>query len=183
MVTGFRSRHAGLVRDRVMPIPTTRAELTDQIQASYTKLRAELDEAGPSIAELPCVDEWSVKDLLAVRTWWTEHVIDWVEAGRRGEVPTTPAPGYRWNQTPKLNAMVVSESRSISYRSIRARLERGYQRVLDTIDSLDDTELLEVGIFPWAGKYPVSRWISINTTRQYLTARTYIRRAIRQNRG
>lgn len=166
-----------------MPIPKTRAELIDQTRSSYTKLHAELDAAGSSISELSCVDEWSVKDLLAVRVWWTEHVIDWVEAGIRGEVPTTPAPGYRWNETPRLNADVVAENRRRSYRSILARLEQGYGRVMDTIDSLDDTELLEVGVFPWAGKYPVARWISINTTRQYLTARTYIRRAIREERG
>jgi hypothetical protein len=164
-----------------MPIPKTRAELTSEVGSSYAKLRAELDAAGSSIAELPCVDEWSVKDLLAVRTWWTDHVIDWVEAGRRGEVPTTPAPGYRWNETPRLNADVVKENRRNAYDSIRARLEQGYQRAMDTIDVLDDEELLEVGFFPWAGNYPISRWISINTTRQYLTARTYIRRAIREN--
>ncbi len=166
-----------------MPIPKTRAELTNQIHSSYIKLRAELDAAGPGIAELPCVDGWSVKDLLAVRAWWTEHVIDWVEAGKRGEIPTTPAPGYRWNETPRLNNDVVIENRRESYQSIRTRLEQGYRRVMDTIDSLDDTELLEVGVFAWAGKYPIARWISINTTRQYLTARTYIRRAIRENLG
>ncbi len=166
-----------------MPIPKTRGELTSQIRSSYTKLRAELDAAGSSVSALPCVDEWSVKDLLAVRTWWTEHVIDWVEAGQRGEMPATPAAGYRWNETPRLNAEVVIESRRRSYESIRAGLEQGYRRVMDTIDSLDDTELLEVGVFPWAGKYPISRWISINTTRQYLTARTYIRRAMRESRG
>lgn len=165
-----------------MPIPKTRAELTSQIHSSYTKLRAELDAAGSSIAELPCIDEWSVKDLLAVRAWWTERVVDWVEAGKRGETPTTPARGYRWNETPRLNRDVVIEDRRRSYRSVRAELERGYRRVIATVDSLGDDELLEVGVFPWAGKYPVSRWISINTTRQYLTARTYIRRAIRQNR-
>ena len=166
-----------------MPIPKSRTELTNQIRTSYAKLRTELDAAGLDIAEIPCVDEWSVKDLLAVRTWWTEHVIDWVEAGKRGEVPATPAPGYRWNETPRLNTDVVFENRRESYRAIRKRLEQGYRRAMDTIESLDDTELLEVGIFAWAGKYPVSRWISINTTRQYLTARTYIRRAIRENRG
>lgn len=164
-----------------MPIPKSRTELTNQIRTSYSKLRKELEDAGSSIAETPCVDDWSVKDLLAVRAWWTEHVIDWVEAGKRGEVPTTPAPGYRWNETPKLNADVVYKNRQSSYRAIRSRLEQGYQRAMDTINSLDDTELLEVGTFPWAGKYPISRWISINTTRQYITARKYIRRAMREN--
>ena len=165
-----------------MPIPKTRAELTSQARSSYEKLRAELDAAGSGVAKLPCVDDWSVKDSLAVRAWWTEHVIDWVEAGKRGERPVTPAPGYRWKDTPRLNADVVMEYGQWTYRLIRVKLEQGFQRVMDTIDSLDDKALLEVGVFQWAGNYPISRWISINTTRQYLTARTYIRRALRENR-
>jgi hypothetical protein len=53
--------------------------------------------------------------------------------------------------------------------------------VLATIDGLDDTQLLEVGVFEWAGRYPISRWISLNTARQYTTARTFIRRALREH--
>ena len=143
----------------------------------------ELEAAGPKVGSLPCVDDWSIKDLLAVRAWWTENVIDWLEAGRRGETPITPAEGYRWSETPRLNAHVARVARRESYRSVRARLERGFGRVMRTIDALDDKELLEVGVFQWAGRYPVSRWISMNTARQYTTARTFIRRALRERRG
>lgn len=166
-----------------MPIPTDRCELTDLVRASYEKLRAELDEAGPRAGSLPCVEDWSVKDLLAVRAWWPEQVIEWIEAGRRGESPVVPAPGYRWNETPRLNAAIVRRARHESYRSLRSRLERGYERVMATMDSLDDDELLGVGVFGWAGKYPISRWISINTARQYTTARSFVRRALRESRG
>ena len=166
-----------------MAIPSTRAELTDLVRSTFEKLQAELDAAGPTAGKLPCVDDWTVKDLLAVRAWWTENVIDWVDAGRRGEVPILPAEGYRWSETPRLNADVVKRTRRESYRSIRTRLARGFQRVMHTIDSLDDQELLGVGVFPWAGKYPISRWISINTARQYSTARTFVRRALRARRG
>jgi hypothetical protein len=164
-----------------MPIPKSRLDLTDSIRSTFEKLRSELDAAGPGVGSLPAVDDWSVKDLLAVRVWWTEHVIDWVQAGMRGETPVTPADGYRWRETPRLNADVVRASRRESYDALRARLERGYQRVMQTIDSLDDRELFEVGAFKWAGKYSIVRWISINTARQYTTARTFIRRALREH--
>ena len=166
-----------------MAIPNTRGELRDLTCSTFEKLRAELEAAGPRAGSLCCVDDWSVKDLLAVRAWWTESVIDWIEAGRRGETPITPAEGYRWNETPRLNADVVKAARRESYRSVRARLERGFERVIRTIDALDDTELLGIGVFAWAGKYAISRWISINTARQYTTARTFIRRALREHHG
>ncbi len=166
-----------------MPIPTTRAELTDLVTTSFTRLRRELDQAGHGVAKLPCVDGWSVKDLLAVRAWWTESVVEWIEAGRRGERPVTPAPGYRWRETPRLNADLVRAARKQSYRKIRERLERGQERVLAVIEALDDRELLEPHVFDWAGKWPIARWISINTARQYTTARTFVRRALRESRG
>lgn len=163
-----------------MPIPKSRTELSNYVRSTYEKLRAELDAAGSGAADIHCIDDWSVKDLLAVRAWWTRNVIDWVEAGRRGDHPVTPAEGYRWKETPSLNADVVKKSQGESYRSICSRLDSGFERVMTTIDSLDDHELLDVGVFDWAGKYPISRWISINTARQYTTARTFIRRALRE---
>lgn len=163
-----------------MAIPSTRDELTNSVISTFQKLKGELDGAGAMAGSLPCVDDWTVRDLLAVRVWWTESVIDWIEAGQRGEVPLTPADGYRWKETPRLNADIVRKSRRESYQSLRERLERGYERVMQTIDKLDDRELLGVGVYEWAGKYPLSRWISINTARQYTTARTYVRRALRE---
>ncbi len=162
-----------------MPIPKSRDELTDSIQSSYGKLRDELDAAGPGIGGYSCVDDWTVKDLLAVRAWWTTAVVDWIEAGRRGEFPVTPADGYRWSETPRLNNDIVKRCRRESFRSVRKRLESGVERALAAIDSIDDRELMSVGAFDWAGKYPLSRWLSINTTRQYTTARTHLRRALR----
>lgn len=166
-----------------MPTPTTRLELTDLVESTYARLTAELDRAGPEVADLPCVEDWTVKDLLAVRAWWTERVVEWIEAGRRGETPPTPAPGYRWNETPRLNSDIVRAARDELYLDIRARLDRGVERVLATILALDDRELLSAGVFAWAGKWPISRWLSINSARQYTTARTYVRRALSHSRA
>jgi len=165
-----------------MPIPKTRQELSNLLESSFSKLRRELDTAGPQLVQLQCVDDWSVKDLLAVRAWWTEKVADWIEAGRRGELPVLPAPGYSWQETPRLNADIIKSVQSKSFSTIRTRLEQGYKRILAIIDVLDDRELLEVGVFDWAGKWPIARWISINTARQYTTAYTFIRKARKRSR-
>jgi len=92
----------------------------------------------------------------------------------------TLAKGYRWGETPRLNADIVNNSRNRSFKSIRSDLRRQYTRLLATIDELNDCELLETGTYEWAGRYPISRWLSINTARQYQTARKYVRRVKRQ---
>jgi hypothetical protein len=163
-----------------MATPTTRIQLVDGVTQAFTRLREELQRAGPEISSAICVDDWSVKDLLAVRAWWTHAVIDWIEAGKLGQPLALPAPGYRWNETPRLNEDVVAAASGDTYESTLARLEGGFERVLRCADSLSDTELLDPRVFEWAGKWPISRWISINTTRQYTTARTFIRRSVRE---
>lgn len=162
-----------------MPIPTTRAELVDLVSTSYAKLERELDTVRADTAQLPCVDEWSIKDVLAVRVWWTEHVVDWIEAGPTASLEL-PAAGYRWSETPRLNADIVRACADEPYEQLRSRLRLGVKRVLATIETLDDRALLEPKAFGWSGKWPIARWISINTARQYTTARTFVRRALRQ---
>lgn len=164
-------------------IPKSRRHLVEMTRTNFEKLRQEIDQAGSGLASLPCTDEWSVKQLLAVRAWWTEAVIEWVRLGRKGKVPITPAEGYRWNETPRLNNDIARTAKRKSFKSIVQRLDDGFAELMLVIDSLDDRELLKVGAFEWAGKYPIARWLSLNTARQYATARAFIRRALRESRS
>lgn len=163
-----------------MPIPSTRDELVQSLESSFAKLDGELQRAGAQAGNLPCIDDWSVKDLLVVRAWWTERVVLWIEAGRRGEIPVTPGEGYGWKETPRLNQDLVEGARRESFRSVKQRLRAGYEQVIRVIGELGDRELLDAGAFEWAGNYPLARWISMNTVRQYTTARTHLRRALRE---
>ncbi|MCR9247189.1 MAG: ClbS/DfsB family four-helix bundle protein [bacterium] len=160
-------------------IPRTRADLLELIATSRRSLAAALDGLTTADGQLRCTEDWNLLELLAVRQWWSERVLDWVTAGRRGAVPETPAPGFSWRETPKLNARIARECPRESLPAARARLERVQRRLRATIDRLDDRELLEVGVYEWAGRYPLARWLAMNTARQYKTAATMIRRARR----
>jgi hypothetical protein len=46
----------------------------------------------------------AVKDLLAHLHGWHLPHFDWQRRSRAGEPVALPAPGYRWNETPRLNA-------------------------------------------------------------------------------
>ena len=166
-----------------MPHPTERRKWLEELQQAHAKLDqtlADLDDA--AAARLRCFEDppWTARDVVAVRLWWTQRVTRWVRDGQRGRTPTTPAPGYGWKQTPALNAETVARSRGRSLASLRTALRQAVQRTLSTAEGLSHQELFEPGAFEWAGSWPVSRWIAVNTTRQYRTARTAIRRAIAQ---
>lgn len=168
---------------KMSTIPRTRNELISIIQANYAKLNSELESAGSDVSKLKTEDNWTVKELLAVRAWWTDAVVKWVQAGQEGEHPITPAKGYSWKDTTKLNNEIAKKSKKQSYKAIRGKLDKSYSKLLETIDSLDDHELMDLGVFEWAGeKWPVSRWLSVNTARQYVTARKFIRKAIKETK-
>lgn len=165
-----------------MPIPKTRRELVERVEGAFGKLTATLDAGGLRLGTRMCNDDWRVKDVLAVRSWWTSSVCDWIEAGRRGETFALPAEGFRWNQTPSLNQNIVQANRGHSYRSVRERLDKGCARALRVVAALSDCELLGVGAFSWAGKHPVARWVSVNTATQYISAGALVRAALREVR-
>ena len=166
-----------------MPIPTSRTDLVTSIETEFRKLSDAIEAAGPECAHTVCIDDWTLNDLLAVRVWWSRHVIDWVIAGLNGDQPVVPAPGYKWNETPRLNADVIAENRGMTFDQLVEQLRVAYRRVLDMIEQLDDGQLMGAGTFAWAGKWPVARWISIGTTRQYTSARTAIRRMVRNRQA
>ncbi len=162
-----------------MPPPTTRTELTQGLETAFEKLAKELRGRDAAFGARIAVDDWTVRDVLAIRAWWAERVVEWIEAGQRGETFPLPAEGFRWNETPRLNAEVVARSQGATLAETWLRLEEAIAAVHTTIDSLTDTELFEVEIFSWAERWPVSRWLAINSTRQLTTARTLIRKAAR----
>lgn len=159
-------------------IPKTRAELDAMLDEQYGRLQTLLDDLAPEDAQRVCVDGWTVAGLLAVRAWWSNAVADWVEAGRRGEAPVMPAPGYRWRETPRLNTEVATAAKEDSLTFARARLKSAYDRVRGLIDGMTDEELLAPSHFAWTGKHSTCRLVAMNTVRQYATASRLIRRAL-----
>lgn len=161
-------------------IPKSRSDLFHLIDTHFAKLQKELETIDEAEAQRMCDDTFSIKDILAVRLWWTRAVMDWVEAGRRGEVPAIPAEGYNWRETPALNKSIAEQSQTLSYEHICQALKNEQTRLRHLIDSLSDQELTDVGQFQWAERWPVMRWISIGTSSQYAGARTLIRKTMRQ---
>lgn len=163
-----------------MPIPKTRADLVRGMHDSDDKLAIDLARVTPSVAKDICVDDGSIVDLLTVRTRSAQMVVTWIEAGKAGDVPSTPAPGYRWSETPRLNADIIAAAPRRSWARVQADLHQAHHAVLQTVHATTDVQRHNVGVFVWAGKWPLTRWISISTTTGYRSARKYIRAALRQ---
>lgn len=163
-----------------MAIPTTKAELLDQMGKTYEKLDAELDQLDETTAAKICVDDWTVSDLITVRTRWAHMVREWIEAGLRGEVPEIPAPGYKWNETPRLNTDIIKKLGGKPWSETLALFRESYQALRSLIESLPAKQVEEVGTITWAGKWSVIRWANNATSTGYTSARKFVRKLTKE---
>ncbi|WP_420549082.1 ClbS/DfsB family four-helix bundle protein [Curvivirga sp.] len=160
-------------------IPKNRSHLIELIEGNFAKLSVELDTLTNEDAQLIVEEDISIKDILAVRLWWCEATLMWISVGRDGGTCELPAEEYSWQQTPALNKHIAEQAVTVSIEDLIGDLKQGVKEVLRVIDTLTEAELCDVGMFKWAGKWPVMRWVSVNTSSQFDSARKMIRRAKR----
>lgn len=120
---------------------------------------------------------WSVKDILAHLVEWQQMNLDWYEAGRRGEKPAMPAPGFTLRELPRLNEMIYRKHHRRSLQAVLQDYRSHHARVVALIESLPDDDLVTLGRFSWTGpSWTLSDYLRASTAAHYLWARTRIRR-------
>jgi hypothetical protein len=123
---------------------------------------------------------WTIKDLFAHLTEWEQMFLGWHREGLAGTKPDMPAPGYKWNETAKLNHEIWAKHKDVSYRTVRTRFDRSYAQMRELVDGLTEPELLEPGRFAWTGKHPLTTYLGANTASHYSAASKILKRWIRE---
>jgi hypothetical protein len=120
---------------------------------------------------------WSVKDILAHLIEWQQMNLDWYAAGRRGEKPAMPAPGYTLRELPRLNQAIYRKHHRRPLKAVLHDYEIYHVRILALIDSLSEKDLVTLGRFSWTGpSWTLSDYLRASTAAHYLWADTRIRR-------
>ena len=121
-------------------------------------------------------DDWSLIDLVAHLAEWQMMFLGWYDTGRSGAAVALPAPGYKWNETPRLNRAIWEKNRGRRPRQVSAEFERGYARICRLVASSTAEELFEPGHFRWTGRNALSTYLGANTASHYRFARKVIER-------
>jgi hypothetical protein len=119
---------------------------------------------------------WSVKDILAHLVEWEQMFLGWYRAGRRGEVPKTPAPDLNWRQLPLLNQRIYEKHRNRSLKSVLADFEASHQMTLKTVRAIPEKEMFKKGRYQWLGQVALISYIGPNTCSHYRWARKLIQK-------
>ena len=124
-------------------------------------------------------DGWTIKDLFAHLTEWQRMFRRWFEAGLAGETPEMPAPGYKWNETPRLNHDIWKRCRHEPWEEVRRDFATSHQELLALATRLSEEELLTPGYFPWTRKYPLTTYLGPSTASHYRSSTKILKRWLR----
>lgn len=155
----------------------SKAILLEKIQTERRQLEKALAKLSKKEMVVPgVVGEWSVKDVLAHLFDWERRFVGWYEAGRRGEIPRTPAPGMAWKDLGRLNQQVFEKHRQRILDDVLAEFDASYRRTLALVQAMSEEELFQVGRCAWTGKANLVGYIAANTCNHYRWAKTQIRK-------
>jgi hypothetical protein len=158
---------------------TTKQELLDSIREARELLERKFTKLTPVQMVWPgSMNHWSVKDILAHLVDWEQRFIGWYQAGLRGEVPDTPAPGMTWRELPKLNQQGYEQHKDESLENVLGQFERSYQETLDLVESMREEEIFKANYYEWTGDSSLLPWIAANTSSHYNWARRNIRTTV-----
>lgn len=161
-----------------MPLPATKSELLARLRAAHAALDAEFDGLEDSLLRRRDLEGGiSASDVLAYQIGWARLLLAWEAAEQRGVSPEMPAPGFRWNELGRLAASFHAEFRGVPVARLRETLRRRVEEIAGWIDSLEDREIFAPGERAWAGeKWPVVKWIQVNTVAPHGSGRAKIRK-------
>ena len=166
-----------------MPLPINKRELLKALQAAYSKLVEEAAEVPSELERDPGVDAGiSPCDLIAYQIGWGRLLLSWDDIETQGEIVEMPAPGFKWNQLGSLANSFYNEQRDQTLEQLLAKFDALVAQIRLFIESNSEDTLFGVGKRHWAGqKWPLAKWIQVNTVAPYGSARTKLRKWKKSN--
>lgn len=168
-----------------MPLPSTKAEFLTSLRKAYEKLDAELADIGPERERDAGMEgDISCCDLIAYQIGWGRLLMSWEAEEKAGQKPVMPTEGYKWNQLGPLARTFYAEAENKSLGDLRKEFSELFGELCRWIESLSEKELLVPHQRKWTGeKWPMMKWVQVNTVAPYGSARAKIRRWKRLTSG
>ena len=110
---------------------------------------------------------------------WTHLLLQWESDEKKGIDVKTPTPDYKWNNLKGLYESFYSQYGSFTLLQQRGLLKKQVNEIIEWIESLDHETLFLPEQRKWAttpAKWPVWKWIHINTAAPFKNFRTPLRK-------
>lgn len=164
-----------------MPVVyASKEELTDAIKKSYLLYDQEFDAINESEKDLLKANiDKTPSENLSYQIGWTGLLLSWESDELNGIHVKTPTPEFKWNNLKGLHQSFYNSYGSYSLKEQREILSKQITEILAWIENLDDDVLFLPEKRRWAttaAKWPIWKWIHINTVAPFNSFRTQIRK-------
>lgn len=155
-------------------------ELILAIKESCKKYIAEFSTISDNQKNVHCegVDK-SPYENLAYQLGWVHLLLEWEKKEKNGEKVYTPTKEFKWNNLGGLYQSFYKEYNSFTLEQEISLLNEKVNQICIWIDSLTEKELFEPDQRAWAttkARWPLYKWIHINTVAPFTNFRTQIRK-------
>jgi hypothetical protein len=163
-----------------MPRPTNKKMLLDLMQKEHEKLIKQIDQLSEEeICHHSEITGYTIKDVLAHLTNWEQLCLTWYKAGKAGEEPQLPHPGYNWRQIPELNQMFYEKDKDKSLVEVLKDFHASYEEIHSTIETIDEQEMFTPEIYPWTNKNAMGTYFVSATSSHYVWAQKEVKKCLK----
>ncbi|MDR2250262.1 ClbS/DfsB family four-helix bundle protein [Acinetobacter sp.] len=168
-----------------MRIYESKEELIDTIRNSFNKYLVEFSNVSEDDKNkiIIGVDKTPSQNI-SYQLGWVNLLLKWERDEKAGLGVTTPKEGFKWNNLGALYQEFYQEYGQNFLDQNTILLSDKVNEVIDWVQSLTDDELFLLNQRKWAttpAKWPVYKWIHINTVAPFTNFRTQIRKWKRFN--
>lgn len=152
----------------------TKTALIEGIREQRVKLEKKLARLSDEQMTAPMMRAWSAKDILMHLVDWEQRMIGWYQAGLRGEVPQTPAPGMTWKDLAKVNRVGFERHRTLPLQQAMEAFHSSYLQILKLVESIPEEDLFVPGRYAWLGRASLAGFLDECSGNHYKWARGQI---------
>jgi hypothetical protein len=148
----------------------TKAETLSRMAERRAELERIVEEFKPDRLEVAGPDGWSAKDHLAHVAAWEKSLLALLNGEDRAEAVGIGRADYESMDTDGINEVIFEAHRSMPLAEVLEDFHSTHQRVLDTVEAMDDADLY----MPYShyqpdsvDDRPVINWVAGNTIRHF----------------
>ena len=158
----------------------SKTELINTIKEHYQKYITEFDSISEEFKDKKIIEvEQTPSENLSYQIGWINLLLQWEKNEQQGKIVKTPTEEYKWNNLSGLYQSFYQEYGKYSLAKQKEILTQLVEELGHWVESLSDTELFESEQRNWAttkAKWPIWKWIYINTVAPFTNFRTKIRK-------
>ncbi|CEI52077.1 ClbS/DfsB family four-helix bundle protein [Acinetobacter baumannii] len=158
----------------------SKQELIESINNSFNKYLSEFNDIleDEKNIKIMAVDKTPSQNI-SYQLGWVSLLLEWEKDEKTGQQVITPKKGFKWNNLGALYQEFYQTYDHYSLDEKKELLSTKVSEVIDWIQSLTEDELFLPNQRKWAttaAKWPLYKWIHINTVAPFTNFRAQIRK-------